>query len=99
MARVELVLGVVRFISGFILKKQSLSDFLVFSRKKLIQKEILKNAADVFCNISFTMGGGRDSYRRKLQFFHLLPLVALYSHHFLRNQALLTSTNSLDKTD
>ena len=35
-----------------------------------------------------------DSYN----FFHLLPLVALYSH-FLINQALLTSTNRLNKRD
>ena len=36
------------------LKKQSLSEFLVFSRKGLIQKEIWKNVADIICNISYT---------------------------------------------
>ena len=36
------------------LKKQSLSEFLVFSRKGLIQKEVWKNVADIICNISYT---------------------------------------------
>ena len=35
------------------LKKQSLSEFLVFSRKGLIQKDIWKNVA-IICNISYT---------------------------------------------
>ena len=47
-----------RFYLRSSLKKQSLSDFLAFSRKKLIHKEILwKTVADVFCNISFTNNG------------------------------------------
>ena len=46
-----------RFYLRFYLKKQSLSEFLVFSRKNLIQKKIWKNVAQVFCNISFTNNG------------------------------------------
>ena len=57
----------------------------------------MKNVPDVFCNISLinTEVVTEDSYN----FFLLLPLVALYSCIFPRNQVLLTSTNTLDKTD
>ena len=44
----------------FYLKKQSLSEFCFCSRKKFIQKEIGKNVADVFCNITFTNDGWRQ---------------------------------------
>ena len=43
-----------RFYLRFYLKKQSLFEFLVFSRKNFIQKEIWKNVADGFYYIIFT---------------------------------------------
>ena len=58
MARVELVIGVVGFISGFFLKKQSLSDFLFFPEKNYWERD-MKNVADVFCKVSFTNNGCR----------------------------------------